>query len=214
MQIENGVSEICNLGKTGEDGKLETDSNFEIDMSHVLKQNQLEHGEYYLRQLAMLDERVHGVSKIPITIIDYENNFGLQAKIIDTQSETGETLPADKLQLITKGAQEIRTIDLTYNGGLINPKVKISVLEKTGDFDYTVTESSKKMQISSAENLTFTGGVAEINLNATQDFNVVFANTMQEGTYRILFEVYDEFGGKKTEDWANFIIVENPDSSN
>ena len=39
-----------------------------------------------------------------------------------------------------------------------------------------------------------------------QNINITFKKELQKGTYRILVELYDEFGELRTSDYVNFIV--------
>ena len=51
-----------------------------------------------------------------------------------------------------------------------------------------------------------------LHLSATlneqsQTITVSFGSNVPKGTYRILFELYDGYGNKKTESFVNFIVL-------
>ena len=115
--------------------------------------------------------------------------------IIYISIDNSENLAEDKLQLITKGKEEVRIIHTNCSGQLEDPFVKVSVVEKTSDFDYSATENSKKITV---------------NDNGDGSYNVTFSDSLDVGTYRVIFELFDKYGNKMSENFANFIVVDKP----
>jgi hypothetical protein len=178
----------------------------EFDMLNVLPQYRLSAGEYQivvdvvLSENNVLEDTVQTEIKIPIVITENDtDSFGLDAKIKSDESQM-----ADEIELINKGISTEKTISLAYNGNFENPKVKIKVLEKTGEFEYAQTDNSKKIKIK-------VDGVETDEITKLSDTNEVtvnFADSVEEGTYKIVFELYCDQDVKKTESIVNFIVYE------
>ena len=86
-------------------------------------------------------------------------------------------------------------INTNCSGQLEDPFVKVSVVEKTSDFDYSATENSKKITV---------------NDNGDGSYKVAFSDSLDVGTYRVVFELFDKYGNKMSENFANFIVVDKP----
>ena len=80
-------------------------------------------------------------------------------------------------------------------------KIKIKAVERTGEFEYTeTTNSQNKISINALEIDTTNKNELEQNVNVT------FKDSLKAGTYRILVELYDEYGYYRTCDYVNFIV--------
>ena len=68
-------------------------------------------------------------------------------------------------------------------------KIKIKAVERTGEFEYKETANSQNtISIDTTE-------IDTANKNSLeQNVNVTFKNGLKSGTYRILVELYDEYG--------------------
>ena len=102
-----------------------------------------------------------------------------------------------KIYKYKKGKEETREMTLSYEGILETPYVNITILEKTGEFQYSETDNTKKIILDKS------------NVSGTIDGQIVkatFGEKLNSGTYRILFELYDKYGTKKSEDFVNFIV--------
>ena len=181
--------------------------NLSVDMSNVLKQNRLEAGEYnlvidfILSDNNIIQETNQYSKQIPITIISYEDstgllNYGLKAEILNN-----EQISIDKLQIIPYNEVSERIINLKYKGQLEDPKIKIRIQKLVKPFEFAdIVDNLIKITLNDVE-------IKEITeiLNS-QDIKIVFNNSLEQGTYRILFELYDNNETKKTEDYVDFII--------
>lgn len=181
---------------------------FQLDMTNVLEQNELSEGQYKLvfeyrfSEDNLIAGNIAGWSEATLVITDTDGKYGLNVEI-----ENDSNIPEDKLQLITKGKNETRNITVKCKGTneLEEPYVTIITLEKTGKFDYTSTSNSKKI-ICTGETSFATTDTEKSNV-----ITVKFAEDIKEGTYRIKFELYDKYGNKKTENYANFVVVDTPE---
>ena len=193
--IVNGTTQ-CKFLDNCTDSGTSYNFDFKMDMKNVLEQNQLLAGNYKIKfayafaQNDLLNGNIAGWIDVPLTIIDYSDNYG-----IDVSIDNSENLAEDKLQLITKGKEEVRIIHTNCSGQLENPFVKVSVVEKTSDFDYSATENSKKITV---------------NDNGDGSYKVAFSDSLDVGTYRVIFELFDKYGNKMSENFANFIVVDKP----
>ena len=80
-------------------------------------------------------------------------------------------------------------------------KIKIKAVERTGEFEYKeTTNSQNKISIYTPEIDTANKTGLEQNVNIT------FKEDLKSGTYRILIELYDEYGHYRTCDYVNFIV--------
>lgn len=199
-EIINGTTQCKFLDNCTSSG-TSYNFDFKMDMTNVLEQNQLHGGEYKIvfdyafAQVDLLNGNIAGWLEVPLTIIDYSDNYGL-----DVSVENVGDLAKDKLQLITKGTEELRTINIKCSGQLDEPVIKITALEKTNDFEYSTTDNSQKIIIKNNVDSTSINGNCE----------VTFSKSLAEGTYRIMFELYDKYGTKKTKNFVNFIVVDKP----
>lgn len=193
--IVNGTTQ-CKFLDNCTDSGTSYNFDFKMDMKNVLEQNQLLAGNYKIKfayafaQNDLLNGNIAGWIDVPLTIIDYSDNYG-----IDVSIDNSENLAEDKLQLITKGKEEFRIIHTNCSGQLEEPFVKVSVVEKTSDFDYSATENSKKITV---------------NDNGDGSYKVAFSDSLDVGTYRVIFELFDKYGNKMSENFANFIVVDKP----
>ena len=198
-EVVNGTTQ-CKFVDNCTDAGTSYNFYFEMNMKNVLEQNQLQAGSYKIAfayafaQDDLVNGNVAGWLEVPLTIINYLDDYGL-----DVNVENSDNLAEDKIQLITKGVEENRTINIKYSGQLEDPSIKIIALEKTGQFDYNSTDNSQKIVIKN-----------NVNSNINGNCEVTFAKSITEGAYRIMFELYDKYGTKKTESFVNFIVVENP----
>ena len=181
---------------------------FQLDMTNVLEQNELSKGQYKLvfeyrfSEYNLIAGNIAGWSEATLVITDNDGKYGL-----DVEIENDNNIPEDKLQLITKGNSETRNITVKCKGAneLEEPYVTITALEKTGKFDYTCTSNSKKITCTGEKSFTTT------NTEKSNVITVKFAEDIKEGTYRIKFELYDKYGNKKTENYANFVVADTPE---
>ena len=193
--IVNGTTQ-CKFLDNCTDSGTSYNFDFKMNMKNVLEQNQLLAGNYKIKfayafaQNNLLNGNIAGWIDVPLTIIDYSDNYG-----IDVSIDNSENLAEDKLQLITKGKEEVRIIHTNCSGQLEDPFVKVSVVEKTSDFDYSATENSKKITV---------------NDNGDGSYKVAFSDFLDVGTYRVIFELFDKYGNKMSENFANFIVVDKP----
>ena len=158
--------------------------------------------EYRFSEDNLIAGNIAGWSEATLVITDTDGKYGLNVEI-----ENDSNIPEDKLQLITKGKNETRNITVKCKGTneLEEPYVTIITLEKTGKFDYTSTSNSKKI-ICTGETSFATTDTEKSNV-----ITVKFAEDIKEETYRIKFELYDKYGNKRTENYANFVVVDTPE---
>lgn len=193
--IVNGTTQ-CKFLDNCTDSGTSYNFDFKMDMKNVLEQNQLLAGNYKIKfayafaQNDLLNGNIAGWIDVLLTIINYSDNYG-----IDVSIDNSENLAEDKLQLITKGKEEFRIIHTNCSGQLEDPFVKVSVVEKTSNFDYSATENSKKITV---------------NDNGDGSYKVTFSDSLDVGTYRVIFELFDKYGNKMSENFANFIVVDKP----
>ena len=201
-EIISGIAEIKLLDSLP-NSEIVEDIDLSLDMQKVLKQNQLNTGTYNIvLELVpaidtILESKILGIVKTTTNIIDYENNYGISVNLVEV-----ENLATDKLQIIKQGEATERTMNLQYSGLLEEPIVKLTVLEKTGEFQYVETSDCSEIILTINDNETkeITG------LQSTQNIKVHFNENLKEGTYRILFELFDKYGNKKSENLINFIV--------
>jgi hypothetical protein len=206
--VQNGVIEAEILSEVT---NLETiqDINMALDMSNVLQINRLASGKYnlviefVLNDGKMLENTAQMTAKIPFEIIEIKSNdVGLKAEI-----QSIKNVSQDKVQVIDKGEKATRTVKLSYSGTISSPSVKISILEKTGKFEYTDitnTENSSKIKIKIGEQET-----SQISsLGESTKVTINFGNDVSAGTYKVVFKLYDESGEELTEAYSNFIVWE------
>ena len=183
--------------------EIQENLNLALDMSDVLQQNRLSEGtyeiklEFVLSNNNIIESTTQGEVSIPFTIIDYGTSTEKESYGISTEIISIEGIEADKLQLIKSTTEETREIRINYEGTIETPYVNITILEKTGEFQYSETDNTKKITLDKS------------NVSGTidgQTVRVTFGEKLNSGTYRILFELYDRYGTKKSEDFANFIV--------
>jgi hypothetical protein len=208
FETQNGIIEAKLLKEIT---NLETiqDFNISLNMSDVLPIYRIEAGKYnllieiVLSEDDLLESLVQKTIEIPLTIVEMKSDsIGFKSEIQNMQN-----VASDKIQLINKGEKAERSIGLNYNGTLNNPNVKITILEKTGEFEYTNinnTDNANKIKIEINEKETYE--ISNITNNANLTIN--FSDKLSVGTYKILFELYDDNGEKQTESVTNFIVWE------
>ena len=196
-EIENGqivFKLLDNMGTSSTEQNLKV----KLDMVNVLQQDRLTKGEYKLSIEYLNSKQYEEITEIPITIIEKQAEYGLNTNINQI-----EGISSDKIQLITKGQEEKRSIKINYSNSseLKNTKVKVKAIERIGEFEYKEASNSKnKISIDTTE---LNIGNEE---SLEQNINIVFKNGLQAGTYRILAELYDEYGQFRTSDYVDFIV--------
>lgn len=200
--LQNGVAE-ARIIESLTNSAVTKDLNITIDMSGVLEKNVLPVGTYTLeidlkeKEENLIKSVAQNTAEIPIEIINYDTISAIKAEVIDN----GE-YEENKLQLIQSGEAEERTIKLEYEGNLEEPYIKITMLEKTGEFTYEATKNSSNI-LSKIEGLEVTESTID---SAGKEITISFGDNVSVGTYRVLFELYDKYGSKKTESIVNFIV--------
>ncbi len=195
--IENGqviFKILDNLDTTS----VEQNMNIAVDMSGILPQDRLTKGEYKIVIEYLNSKEYKELEENNITIIDKQTEYGLST-IINQQ----EGIASDKIQIIKQGQDESRSIKIKYSNSseLQNMKIKIKAVERTGEFEYKETNNSQnKIDINMPEIDTTNKNELEQNVNVT------FKDSLKAGTYRILVELYDEYGQFRTCDYVNFIV--------
>ena len=195
--IENGqviFKILDNLDTTS----VEQNMNIAVDMSGILPQDRLTKGEYKIVIEYLNSKEYKELEENNITIIDKQTEYGLST-IINQQ----EGISSDKIQIIKQGQEESRSIKINYSNSseLQNMKIKIKAVERTGEFEYKETNNSQnKIDINMPEIDTTNKNELEQNVNVT------FKDSLKAGTYRILVELYDEYGQFRTCDYVNFIV--------
>ena len=122
--IVNGTTQCKFMDNCTEAG-TSYNFNFELNMKNVLERNQLQAGSYKIgfayafAQEDFVSGNIAGWLEIPLTIVNYSDNYGLSLEI-----ENSENLAEDKLQLISKGTKAIREIAVNYSGKLEEPYIK------------------------------------------------------------------------------------------
>ena len=177
---------------------IEQDLNIELDMTNILPQDRIQKGEYKVSIEYLNSKKYKEITEIPISIINKQIEYGLSANINQI-----EGISSDRIQLITKEQEENRSIKIKYSNSseLKNMKIKVKAVERIGEFEYKdTTNSNDKINIDKTE----------INVeneeNLEQNINIIFKAGVNAGTYRILVELYDEYGQIKTSDYVNFIV--------
>ena len=79
-------------------------------------------------------------------------------------------------------------------------KLKIKVEEKTGEFEYQETVNSKKISADTQE-------ISMVEQELEQDVNITFGENIQSGIYRVVVELYDEYGELRTQDYVSFVTI-------
>lgn len=200
QQIGQSVNKLLIENLSNE--AISTNLNISIDMENVLEENSLNIGtytvnvEFILAENDIMQNIAQGEENIQVELFEYENtDFGIRSEINTTQNKN--------IQLITSGVEETRVITLNvYSEDISNLYVKISKLEKTDSFTYTETENSKTIITKISDTQTDTIS----SLSEMQDINITFDSSISSGTYRIYFELYDEYGTKISEDFVGFIV--------
>ena len=176
---------------------LEQNLDIELDMTKALPQDRLAKGDYKLVIEYLNSKQYKEITETNIAIIDKQTEYGLSTNINQIEGTS-----SDKVQLITKGQEGNRSIKINYSNSseLKNMKVKVKAIERTGEFEYKETSNSKnKISIDTTE--LNVGNAKELD----KDINITFKEGLNIGTYRILVELYDEYGQLKTSDYVNFI---------
>ena len=76
--------------------------------------------------------------------------------------------------------------------------IVVTIQKRTNSFVYETYEGTDM-----PEKIT----TSTISLEQEQTVTANFGSRVPEGTYRILFELYDKYGNKKTESFVNFIVL-------
>lgn len=195
--VENGLV-ILKLLDNLDSANLEQSMNISLDMSGVLPQDRLPKGDYKIDIKYLNSKEYEELTENNITIIDKQTEYGLSTSI-----NQQEGISSDKIQIIRQGQEESRSIKIKYSNSseLQNMKIKIKAVERTGEFEYTeTTNSQNKISINAPEIDTTNKNELEQNVNVT------FKDSLKAGTYRILVELYDEYGYYRTCDYVNFIV--------
>ena len=177
---------------------MEQDLNIVVDMSEVLPQDRLSKGEYKIVAEYLNSKEYEGLTENNIAIIDKQTEYGLSANI-----NKQEEIASDKIQIIKQGQDENRSIKINCSNSseLQNMQIKIKAVERTGEFEYKeTTNSTKQISIDTTK-------IDIANKDSLeQNINITFKSGLQSGTYRILVELYDEYGQFRTSDYVNFIV--------
>ena len=171
--------------------------NISLDMSNILKQYMFATDSYKLVSEIIVSEneilKQNAETKLEkqFAIIDERNtNFGLNTEIVLGDKQK------DNAQLVENTSAEQRTVKLSTDVvNISGAQIKMKLLERTGQFKYEETSNSKKIS-------------ATVNGTATQNIEVNFAKSMKLGTYRVVFELYNENNKKLTETFVNFIVID------
>lgn len=176
--------------------ELQVPINIELNMKNVLQKNTIPEGNYSFELQLVIDrktEQIFTTTQFKIKSYD-ESESGIKVSI------TKEDANSDIAQLITK-EDGIRKIILNYSGNLNEPNVKVKLYKKSGVFEYLQLENNiiqEKVELGT----NYLGELQQkeeiITLNASL--------LKEEGTYRILFELYDGEDIKITEEKNNFIV--------
>lgn len=195
--VKNGVIDFNALSDVNSSA-INSDINLSLDMKNVLPQDYLVPGDYSLVFEYLSGNIHHEILKLNTNLISSNDNFGLKvvANAIDDISD-------DKLKVIKSGMNVSRNIMLSfYNGSELNDmNIKVKAVERTAPFVYSETKNTSNNIVISNNNIT-TGAKKEM----TNIINVKFKGTLAKGTYRIVFELYDNAGNYKTSDYVNFIV--------
>ena len=73
------------------------------------------------------------------------------------------------------------------------------MVEKIAPFEYTNTKNSSNIILDYTEFK---------NLKENQEITINFGKNLNEGTYRVIFELYDKYENKLTETIVNFLVIE------
>lgn len=243
VKVNDGIYDVVNGSALVKfldnctDSGTSYDLSFSMDMTNVLKQNQLPAGtyklvfEYCFAENGDVMGNIAGYSEASIVINDMDGKCGLDFSV---GSVSG--IPDDKVQIISKGKDETRMIWLSLEGSdnIEEPVAKFSVLEKIGEFDYAETSNSSKITIEG--NMNFGTKTASETVDENSEANITdeiiendeakgtsraktriksfylhFSETLPEGTYRIKVEMYDKYENLITENFVNFIVVDTPE---
>ena len=195
--VKNGMIDFNALNDVNFSA-INSDIDLSLDMKSVLPQDYLVPGDYSLVFEYLSGNSQHEILKLNTNLINSNDNFGLKvvANAIDDISD-------DKLKVIKSGTDVSRTIMLSFSNGseLSNMNIKVKAVERTAPFVYSKTKNTSNNIVISNNNIT-TGAKKEM----TDSINVKFKGTLAKGTYRIVFELYDNAGNYKTSDYVNFIV--------
>ena len=187
--------------------EISRDANIKIDMTDLMEQEKLSNGnykfvlEFILSQNESMKNVVQAKSEIAFKIENIDvDKYGLKVELINDTD-----IPGDRIQLIENSKEQQRAIKLNYiKGEIENGKAKIKILEKTGEFEYENITNSSKIKVKSSNQ-----EITEIaNLANAQQLQLNFAKGVGKGTYRVVFELYDDYGNKITETYLNFIVID------
>lgn len=174
---------VDTLGKEA----FEKQNKLKVDMSKLNSNELLKAGEnkivldYYISNAGVLEEKV-ATYEIPIKIIKY-NFCSLVSTVKSANGITGKDLLA--INLSATAPEKTRTIEMSYIGDLIEPKVEIKLQRKNGE-NY----------INLANTVTTT---LHSNLQSTQTITADFSS-LTPGTYRLNFYLQDKYGTEKAQE--------------
>ena len=169
--------------------EINNQANIEINMNKVLPEKVLQEGTYKVEITTYLSENKIKQKKIQTKELEFnimqDKSYGIIATFIsDTENK-------DKLQLLKNNNKKLQiTVD---KGNLQNPNLKIEIQRRTAPFTYVTIEN------------TITD--KEIKSNELKEINIININKgLEEGTYRIIINLYDENNIKYAEEKINFIV--------
>ena len=196
-QVKDGQV-ICKLLDNLSTSTMQQSLDINLDMSNILPQDRITKGDYKIEVEYLNSKQYEKLTENNISIISKQTEYG-----ISTDINLINGIENTQIQLISGSQEENRSIKVKYSNlsELNNMKIKIKAVERTGEFEYKETANSKnKIDIDTTE----LNVVDEKDVE--QNINITFKKELQKGTYRILVELYDEFGELRTSDYVNFIV--------
>ena len=163
--------------------------NIIMDMSALSEEEFLDIGNntlsinYYTAKDNVLEKKV-GCNEITFQIIKYYE-YSLYGVVI---SENG--LQGAELLNVNRSEDNSRTIQINYKGDLIEPYVEVIVQRYNGSNYVDITNS-------------ITNTKYDITGN-TYNIEAIFGNELSSGRYKVIFNLYDKYGEKKTTQELNF----------
>lgn len=196
-QVKDGQV-ICKLLDNLSTSTMQQSLDINLDMSNILPQDRITKGDYKIEVEYLNSKQYEKLTENNISIISKQTEYG-----VSTDINLINGIENTQIQLISGSQEENRSIKVKYSNlsELNNMKIKIKAVERTGEFEYKETANSKnKIDIDTTE----LNVVDEKDVE--QNINITFKKELQKGTYRILVELYDEFGELRTSDYVNFIV--------
>ena len=187
--VTNKTQILDILNNIGADS-ISTDFEIELDMSGVIQESEkLDKGSYELVLEIYSSENNILLSNSLLTktlnfaIID-KLNYGMNAQIMNE-------LNSDQLQLVKNG--DTRSIEIENNTTELNgAEIRVVLQKRTGPFTYTTVKNSISEE--------------SIKIDESNEILDLEFDSLDSGVYRIVLELYDQYGTKYTTQNMNFIV--------